>query len=557
MATDLPIFKMRGPLNPDEDGAVLVARPELAQLLRHARAPQVDAYIALLSSRQTGKTTLLYQLCANLRAPGFATALIDLSSVQDQPEVQVYNYVARVMRQELLPGADSKDPLPATAVEFQNFMLEVARRLPAGRILVLLDEVEAVPAKLSDGFFGTFRSIFNTRHKERAFEKFLVVLSGAKELSRLTTGNNSPLNIAERFYLQDLTVAGVDKLVANFQPLGLTAPPETAAWIHTQTGGHPYLTQKLCAMIAEHTQTTITLDIVKHCARDLLHGDDHLEKMIADMGVESNLNAKNLLGRIVAGDKVQFSRLDPQIARLELSGAIRDDGLYCAVRNSIYDEAFQRLYNIGSRARTVRTTFMRAKPLVYLLMLTIIFINVPFMVTYVRDIALGAQRVTHVITPEGWGIYATMRHENILHPIVPVTVTVDVEQTQTVTPLAVRLYENDPRIVVTGDHTKTFTTTRRSEVFSFFLDENAIPYNPFQLTTPILRVDFIFQSQLPGRVPETHSAEFKVDYYSAFMRSVQVSIGGLIGLIATWVGNVQKIKTALGVLQKFFKMVPQ
>ncbi|MBI5301999.1 MAG: AAA-like domain-containing protein [Chloroflexi bacterium] len=554
MSTDPAIFKTRGPLDPDEDGAILVARPELTQVLRFARASQVDAYVALLSSRQTGKTTLLYQVSACLRSPGFAVVLIDLGSVQDQPEAQLYNFVARAMRQELLPKADPKATLPTTAVEFQNFMLETARRVTAMRILLLLDEVEAVPAKLSDGFFGTFRSVFSTRHKEPAFEKYLVVLSGAKELSRLTSGSNSPLNIAERVYLQDFTRAGVEKLTENFQRLGLVIPPETATWIHARTGGHPYLTQKLCAMIAERQPKTLSQEMVERCAQDLLRGDDHLEKMIVD--IESEPNSKNMLGRIVAGDAVPFSRLNPQLARLELTGAIRDAG-QCVVRNQIYDEAFKRLYQIGGGARTARTLFMRAKPVVLVLMALIIAINVPLMFFYLRDVMLGAHPVNQVFAPEGWNIYTLIRYDDVLRPNAPVTITVDLEHTRALTPVVVVLRENAPDMVVLGEHQKRFATERRTETFSFFLNQRELPYNPFAPATETRRVDLIFQSESPGRPPQTQSAEFKVDYYSAFIKSVYVSLIGLIGLVTTWVGNLQKVKGALGGIQKIFKMIPQ
>lgn len=81
-----PIFKTRGPLDPVTDSAICVPRPELDQLLRAAQAPTVDAYAAILSSRQTGKTTLLYQVRARLRPRGYGVALVDLAGMRDQAE---------------------------------------------------------------------------------------------------------------------------------------------------------------------------------------------------------------------------------------------------------------------------------------------------------------------------------------------------------------------------------------------------------------------------------------------------------------------------------------
>src|SRR5512143_898481 len=88
------IFKTRGPLDPVTDSAICVQRPELDQLLRAAQAPAIDAYLAILSSRQTGKTTLLYQLRARLRPRGYGVVLIDLAVARNQAEAELYRYVA-------------------------------------------------------------------------------------------------------------------------------------------------------------------------------------------------------------------------------------------------------------------------------------------------------------------------------------------------------------------------------------------------------------------------------------------------------------------------------
>lgn len=446
---DHTLFKTRGPLDPLQDQSVCIARPELAPVVRMARAAQVDAYVALLSSRQTGKTTFLYQLSAQLRAPGFGLVLIDLGSVQDQPEAQLYRFVASAMREQLAPGAT--DALPTNAVEFQQFLLATARQSPTKRIVLMLDEVEAVPAKLSDAFFGTFRSVFSTRHNEPAFEKYLIVLSGAKELSRLTGGGNSPLNIAERIYLKDLSPDGVQTLIENFATLGIAAPPETAPWVHAQTRGHPYLTQKLCALIAEKNPVSITKELVDKLADALLRSDDHLEKMIIE--IDNDPPIRNLLGKIVSGQTTPFTRLNPHIARLELVGAIRD-AEECAIRNPIYDEALRAHFGIGGAARATNQLLNKARPLFLLAMVLLILLNAPLMFTYARDIAFATRTINAVFNPATLGIYAVIRYDNVIRANQPTTITVDIEPHGANTPLLVTLHENDSDIVIEGGATR-------------------------------------------------------------------------------------------------------
>ena len=55
-----PIYSTKGPLDPVRDERVLVERRELWQIVRLATQASVGSYVAVLSPRQTGKTTLLY-----------------------------------------------------------------------------------------------------------------------------------------------------------------------------------------------------------------------------------------------------------------------------------------------------------------------------------------------------------------------------------------------------------------------------------------------------------------------------------------------------------------
>lgn len=355
--TDSLVFKTRGPLDPVNDSAIYVPRPELDQLLRAAQATVVDAYLALLSSRQTGKTTLLYQLRHRLRPRRLGVALIDLAFVRDQSEEDLYHYVADALWSELSPhlprGTERKDAAtpPTNAIQFRRFMFDLARQVRAPRIVVLMDEIEAIPEKFSDAFFGTLRNIFSSRRKEDeiVFEKYLFMLCGARELHRLTDGLNSPLNIAERVYLKDFDVAGVQALVANFQRTGIAAPLETAQWVYDQTSGHPYLTQKLCALIERAHPAAISPEVIQTAAAEILRSDDHLEKMILQIEAESPIGDQ--LKQIVAGQVVSFSRLNPWIARLELLGVIRD-AKQCVMRNALYAEAFRRHFGLATAPKS-------------------------------------------------------------------------------------------------------------------------------------------------------------------------------------------------------------
>lgn len=550
---DSKIFKTRGPLDPVTDHAIIVPRPELDNLLRAAQATTVDAYIAILSSRQTGKTTLLYQLRHRLRPRGYGVALIDLAVVRDQPAEQLYRFVASGMRSELepiLPRIDTREalPLPSNPLEFRRFALNLARQARTPRIVVLIDEVEAVPDELADAFFGTIRNIFSSRRKEDevAFEKYLVVLCGAKELHRLSSGPNSPLNIADRIYPQDFDVAGVQVLVDNLNRAQIKVPAETAQWVHDQTHGHPYLTQKLCAIIEQQHPDIVTPDIVARAADEILRSDDHLEKMIFQIDSEPGL--RDQLEKIVSGETVMFSRLNSAVARLELAGAVRDEQK-CLVRNEIYCKAFRAHLNIKP-APPPRPKLAWQRVLIATIAVLVFLINVPVLFSYVNDIVFTQRAINEKFEPADLNLRAIVHYDRILVANNPKQSSIDVELDQLTEPVIITFRPEDPDIVVDGNPRRKVETSPGRERYNFVLNQMAIPYNPFQPNITHRRINLIFESASGNKPSHTYTADFLVDYYSAVVISMAISFAGIIAFLAGLWGNVQRLRDAATIIGK-------
>lgn len=557
------IFKTRGPLDPVNDSAIYVPRPELEQLLRAAQATTVDAYLAILSSRQTGKTTLLYQLRHRLRPRGLGVALIDLAVIRDQSEDQLYRYVAGELRSELsshLPrSAEKKDAaLPANPIEFRRFMLNLARQVRPPRIVVLMDEVEAVSEKSADAFFGTVRNIFSSRRKEdeAAFEKYLLVLCGGRELHRLTAGPNSPLNIAERIYLKDFDAAGVQTLVANFRRVApsVAAPLETAQWVYEQTGGYPYLTQKLCALIQQARPATITARVVQTAAAEILRSDDYLEKMI--LQIEADPPVRDQLKQIVTGKSLPFSRLNPTIARLELLGAIRDTK-QCAVRNALFATAFRRHFGIPD-APPKPVAAPKPWGRVHLLILAVIVlaINLPFLAVYTSDILLSPRALNQSVSLNDLGAKAIIRYDPILRANSTESnqIRVEVEYTGISAPIAVTFRKDAaPDIVLEGTAQRDLKPPASQEKFSITLNQSgagAIPYNPFNPRTEHRQVELVFAPQGKSNPAQSVPLDFRVDFYSGFVISSILALASAATFIVGLLGNLQK---ARDLLEKFLK----
>lgn len=349
------IFRTRGHLDPKRDANIFVPRPEGATILKMIREDVVAAYVALLGSRQTGKTSLLYYIRAALRqTPGYVSALVDLSPLDGQKdEAECYRYICRELLTELAPVVavteeDRYRLLETTGpIAFRLFLSEVAKKTPQARITILLDEIGALQASIGDHLFSVLRSIFSSKDKEgeREFQKYFFVFAGAVDLFHLTAGQVSPLNICERIYLTDLDLSGVKFLLDNFADLRVQVDPGVAEGLYAWTGGHPYLSQRLCAVIEgwmskSKRRRRIIPATVDAAATEVLSGDDHLAHLLGQLSRDAEAFA--WLRRFMQEDKkVRFSRVSPVIARLELIGAIKNQDGFCALRNRIYEETLR------------------------------------------------------------------------------------------------------------------------------------------------------------------------------------------------------------------------
>jgi hypothetical protein len=342
-------FKTKGPLDPELDRDLYIPRPELEDLLHLCRQPMVYSYGALLSPRQTGKTTLLYQLSQQLQA-SLPVVFIDLSVLRNQGEAACYHYVARKLCARLEPFLDVEagQALPdrfETSVDFLTFLERVAENARSSRIVVMLDEVGALSSESSDSFFNLLRTVFNVaRGQGTLLGKFLFIFCGAVDLYDLTFGANSPLNICEKIYLSDFSLADVERLVGNFRRFGLSPCDGMAEQVYGLTSGHPYLTMRLCSLLEREEPAVLTSQAVEQAADTLLQGDDNLQHVIRrlDRFPEAKARLYDILQR---EGEIPFSRNDTVLARLEMFGAIRGDEV-CHVRNQLYRRMLWRYFSV-------------------------------------------------------------------------------------------------------------------------------------------------------------------------------------------------------------------
>ena len=321
-----------------------------------------------MGPRQTGKTTLLFCVYHELRQRGEPVAFLDLSAYRMESVEQSYAHAALKIWEELESTLTAAGKLHAIAaavdspIRFREFLLELAKTCQGTRIVVLLDEVGPFMSGL--GFFETLRSISASggRESERAFKKYLFCFAGTVDLQELTSGQNSPLaNVCRTVYLDGFGLDGTRQLVNNLKKIASVAP-DVAAYVHSQTLGHPYLTQRICASIQEASaqrgerRKRVSRQHVDEAIDHMLEGDANL-RYIALQLQRYPLAAGLLRQMMVDGLTVPFSLIDPRVARLFVIGVVRrqsetepGSGITrgrprCVVCNPIYDRSLRQYFD--------------------------------------------------------------------------------------------------------------------------------------------------------------------------------------------------------------------
>src|ERR1700693_13226 len=310
------------------------------------------AYV--LTSRQMGKSSLMVRTASRLRKDGFAVVIADLSEIgQNLDADQWYYGLAEGIRAQLglserrLTEIWNKNPHHSSLQRWTMFLEELRRENLRDRLVIFIDEIDLVrsPPFSTDEFFAAIRHLYNRRATDSDFERLTFCLLGVAAPAELIANPlMTPFNIGTRIELNDFTEAEAAPLAVGLggEHGGLRTLSRVLHW----TGGHPYLTQRLCQAVVDQRDSPQVDEVCKAVflgARSR-ENDDNLafvrERMLHDDLDTAAL--LNLYGRIRRGYKVPDSESSKQVTVLRLSGLCRARAGYLQVRNRIYARVFDR-----------------------------------------------------------------------------------------------------------------------------------------------------------------------------------------------------------------------
>jgi WD40 repeat protein len=311
-------------------------------------------YCYVLNSRQMGKSSLAVRTLAKLRNSGSRTAFIDLTRLggANVTADQWYSGLLVETGRTLGLRAEAASYLRqhkdvGAAQRFLSFLQEVI--LPASNepLVIFIDEIDAVRSLSfsTDDLFAGIRQLYNARASEPLLKNLTFCLLGAALPSDLIRDPRvTPFNVGQRIDLLDFTAAEAEPFASALGPSGHACLERILYW----TGGHPFLTQALCAVVLGSTvrevdEAVASRYLTERAAENDTNLSDVANRLLGrgDPSVTEEQRAETLmlLAKLSKGT-VPDDESNRSAARLKMSGAARVESGKLMIRNRIYQEAF-------------------------------------------------------------------------------------------------------------------------------------------------------------------------------------------------------------------------
>lgn len=346
-------FTVGGTLSLD---VAYVTRPTDGQLFK---ATLSGEYCNILTPRQMGKSSLMVRTAESLRNAGVCTAIIDLTKIGVELNVDEW-YLGLIthLKRELGLTVDehawwNSHAQQGVVQRFSDFLRDIVLEEIAEPVVIFIDEIDSTLAlSFTDDFFAAIRAAYNARATDPAYKRLTFVLLGvARPADLIKDRSRTPYNIGLSIDLRDFSLDEASALLPGLKTEVDSTEQATAILkrVLYWTGGHPYLTQKVCAEIVAANDGQWTNDRIDQLVKRLFLSDEaHKESNLqyVDDRIRANRDREKLLRvyrQVLSGKSILDEERDPVKSQLKLSGLLKvtPQGTL-AVRNRIYEAAFNR-----------------------------------------------------------------------------------------------------------------------------------------------------------------------------------------------------------------------
>ncbi|MDT4896704.1 MAG: hypothetical protein QOH25_1781 [Acidobacteriota bacterium] len=310
----------------------------------------------VLTSRQMGKSSLMVRTSVRLRADDVAVVVLDLTAIgQNVTAEQWYEGLLDLIGQQLnLEEELEKFWLANKRIgplqRWMRAIREVVMKHKRGRIVIFVDEIDAVRSLTfsTDEFFAGVREFYNWRSEDDDLMRLTFCLLGVATPSDLIRDTRTtPFNIGQRIELTDFTETEAAPLAQGLgrdERLSRLLLERALYW----TGGHPYLTQRLCQSVAADDSVQDSQGVDRLCKEIFLSSrarerDDNLlfvrERMLRSEEAD-RASLLDLYQQVWKRRRVPDDETNTIVSVLRLSGITRAVEGFLHVRNRIYYSVF-------------------------------------------------------------------------------------------------------------------------------------------------------------------------------------------------------------------------
>ena len=345
-------FGTRGPVNPRQH-YVVARTEELADFIQRVKEGRS---IVIFAPRQTGKTTffrcaldalakeesdyfpleLSLEMYKNVTTEAFYANLTE--DIEEAIE-------ASLQRRGNVPSDALRQFLADTTLTDHFALRRVFRRLPslleAHRIVLIIDEFSGIPPAVVSDFLHTLRRIYHTDLSIRS--PYSVGIVGVKNITQLNYDRSiSPFNIQDEFSLPPFTLEQVGELLGQYTAeTGQAFAQEVIQTLHRQTGGQPFLVNRLSEILTEEmdipTSEPITLAHFAKAHTALLREDNvNFNHLTTNIRRDARFE-RTLMQIACSGKSLLFTPRNEVMEELAIHGVIQKgaDGM-CEIVNPIY-----------------------------------------------------------------------------------------------------------------------------------------------------------------------------------------------------------------------------
>jgi hypothetical protein len=288
-----------------------------------------------------------------LRASGgYAPALLSFQSFTQRPDItepEFYNKIAKSIFADL---AAAYTAVPANGFIVNNrddFFSWLGKICAQQKVVLLIDEVDAIPDNLVIGFLANLREMFLERWRRPA--PHAVALVGVHDIKNLqaryreetkSLGSASPFNIAVDYVIPPFSLENIRGYYAQHTAAsGQAFDERVIARVHEVTSGHPWLVSALVKRLVEEVvpdrRVTITAAHLEEAVQRLLRENNTNFDSLIKHAYEPDLQP--IVIDLLQGKHYPFTPFDPALNRLALYGVIRaGETNGCVIGNRIYEQ---------------------------------------------------------------------------------------------------------------------------------------------------------------------------------------------------------------------------